>query len=270
MGSVSKSAATPNDVGGRNSSRSLRRGLAILQWLGEDPIEQSGASLTELSEGVSLNKSTVLRLLAPLTDARLVERDQDSGRYRLGSRTAQLGHTYLERLDLRSIARRALRDLARDTGETAHLVIAELPEVVYVDKVDSPQSVRMHSRIGSREAAHSTSVGKAILAHANKGTVQDVIAHGLEKRTSTTIATAAGLWKNLAEVRALGYAVDNSENEDHIRCIAAPIFDHAGRVASATSISGPASRVTPDRTQVLSAHVMAAANEMSRRLGARR
>lgn len=259
---------TGSEAGARNNSASLRRALSILLRLGDDATPAAGVTLAELTAALGLNRSTLLRLLAPLAEAQLVERDQGTGRYRLGSRNAQLGHAYLERLDRRQVAHEILLDLVRQSGETVHLVIAELPEVVYIDKIDSPKAVRMHSRIGNRMPAYSTSVGKAILAHADAASVEVVIRAGMPARTPTTLTTPQALRADLALIRERGYALDDSENEADIRCVAAPLFDHAGEVKSAISIAGPATRVTPEREAELGRLVIAAAGAISRRLGA--
>jgi len=256
-------------AGARNNSASLRRGLGILLRIGDGSADGRGHSLTELAYDLELNKSTLLRLLGPLCEARLVEQVPETGRYRLGWRTAQLGYTYLEQADLPGTAHDVLRDLMEQTRETVHLVIAELPEVVYVGKVDSPQPVRMFSRIGTRQPAYCTAVGKAILAHADEATLRRVIDAGLPRRTQNTRTTAEALRADLAAVLAAGYAVDDVENEPDIRCVAAPVFDHAGAVTCAVSVSGPASRVTPAQVPALGALVKAAAERVSRRLGAR-
>ena len=259
-----------SESGARNNSTSLRRALSILFYLGHDATPAGGVALIELTGALGLNRSTLLRLIAPLVETQLVERDPGTGRYRLGSRNAQLGEVYLERLDRRQAAHDILVDLVRESGETVHLVIAELPEVVYIDKIDSSHAVRMHSRIGNRMPAHSTSVGKAILAHADSATVEMVIQAGMPARTPTTLTTPEALRADLALIRERGYALDDSENEADIRCVAAPLFDHTGEVTSAISISGPATRVTPQREAELGPLVIGAADEISRRLGAAR
>ncbi|GDY58275.1 hypothetical protein SVIO_088980 [Streptomyces violaceusniger] len=163
----------------RNTSSSLRRALSIVMFLAEDRGHPRGATLTDLAEGLNLSKSTILRLLAPLREVRLVDQDADSGRYRLGPQNALLGQVYLERLDFRETAAPHLHELVESIGETVHLVVFDPPEIVYIDKVESPQPVRMHSRIGSRQPAYCTAVGKAFLAHASDAVVEQVIARGM-------------------------------------------------------------------------------------------
>lgn len=253
----------------RNSSASLRRALAILLHLGEDAGAAGGTTLAELASELAMNKSTLLRLLGPLQEARLVERHDESGRYRLGPRNAQLGQTYLEQLDLRGTAHDVLRALMDETGETTHLVLADFPDVVYVDKVDSTHPVRMHSRIGARQAAYSTAVGKALLAHADETALRRVVDAGLTARTPNTRTTERKLRADLAAVHQRGYAVDDVENEPDIRCVAAPAFDHTGATACAVSVSGPAARVSRSRVSGLGEQTALAAAEISRRLGAR-
>lgn len=261
---------TASGNGARNNSVSLRRALSILLHLGERTAATSGATLGELATHLSLSKSTVLRLLAPLVETGFVVRDARKVVYRLGPRNAQLGQAYLEHLDLRGVARAALTDLVDQTGETAHLVIAALPEVIYIDKVDSPHPVRMYSRIGHRMPAYCTAVGKAILAHATDEVVEAVIAAGMTARTPTTHTATQELRADLATVRKLGYAIDDGENETGIRCVSAPLFDDAGQVTSAISISGPDNRIIPRRDADLGALVRACAQTISRELGAHR
>jgi DNA-binding IclR family transcriptional regulator len=251
----------------RNNSTSLRRALGILLLLGEDAADTRGATLTELADRLDLNKSTLLRLLAPLREASLIEQDPETGRYRLGWRTAQLGHSYLDRLDLRTAAHDVLNRLMIDTSETTHLVIPDLPDLIYVDKVEAAQPVRMYSRIGSRQPAYCTAAGKALLAHAGEAAVRLVIEHGLPGRTPNTRTTAEELRAELAAVLERGYGIDDIENEPDIRCVGAAIFDHSGAPACAISVSGPASRITRDRVPELGRLVVAAAEEISRRLG---
>lgn len=251
----------------RNSSSSLRRALSILMHLAQDDGHPQGTSLTDLATGLGMSKSTVLRLVAPLRDTRLVDQDPESGHYRLGPQNALLGQVYLERLDIRRTASPLLHDLSQQVREAVHLVSFDPPEIVYIDKVESPQAVRMHSRVGGRQPAYCTATGKAFLAHAKEDVLAEVMASGLPRRTPATLTTPDELHAELARVRGLGYAVDDVENELDIRCVAAPVFDHAGAAVTAISVSGPASRVTYERVPEIAEQVMGTARALTERLG---
>ncbi|MFD9427025.1 MULTISPECIES: IclR family transcriptional regulator [unclassified Streptomyces] len=257
-------APTP---GARNNSASLRRALGILLSLADDRA-QRGYTLGELAEHVSLSKPTVLRLLQPLVDAHFVQL-LPTGTYRLGWRNAQLGQAYLAGTDPHRDMRDVLERLSARTSETVHLVKADFPRVVYIDKVDSPLPVRMASRIGSTQPAYCTSVGKAMLAHADEDVVDSVIAAGMPARTANTITSGDALRSELAASRARGWAVDDIENEVGVRCVAAPIFDPEGTATSAISVSAPEERMPPSEVERVAPLVRAAAQEISLRWGTR-
>lgn len=253
----------------RNRSASLRRALHLLSTVASDAREGSkGLTLSELADRAQLNRSTVLRLLQPLLEFRLVDLDQATGRYQLGGFTAYLGQAYLEQLDIRVLAEPMLRELVTRTSETAHLGVLDDTEVVYVHKIESPLSVRMVSRIGGRQPLHCTAMGKLFLAHSAPELVDRVIRSGLEGRTVNTITTEDSLREAVDRARREGYAVDDAENEDEIRCVAAPVFDHDSRMVAAVSLSGPATRMSVERLRELSVTVIECATGVSRRLGA--
>lgn len=251
----------------RNASSSLRRALSILMYLAEDEGHPQGASLTDLATGLGLSKSTVLRLVGPLREVRLLDQDPESGHYRLGPQNALLGQLYQERLDVRRTAAPLLHQLAKDVREAVHLVSFDPPEIVYIDKVESPQAVRMHSRVGGRQPAYCTATGKAFLAHSTDDVLDQVLAAGLPARTPATLTSPDELRADLDRIRQRGYAIDDVENELEIRCVAAPVFNHSGAVVTAVSISGPASRVTHDRLAEIGTHVTKTARALTERLG---
>lgn len=254
---------------GRNTSQSARRTLSILDYLANNAGSE-GLTLGELASGMEMNKSTLLRLLATLQDFDLVERDPKDERYRLGLKTLQLAEACLASMYLRRIAAPFLTALMEATRETVHLVIYDNAEVVYIDKVDSPNMIRVVSRVGMHMPAHSTAVGKALLAYLPATAFQDVVSRGLRARTPHTLTDAQALQAALEEARACGYAYDDEENEMEVRCVAAPIFDHSGRAVAAISISGPTSRVTLERVEELGLRVKGSAEGVSERLGYRR
>ncbi|MDQ4214542.1 IclR family transcriptional regulator [Microbacterium capsulatum] len=250
----------------RNNSASLRKALAILQHLGDAAGEDQ--SLGQISTALDLNKSTVTRLLQPLLETSFVEAGDAPSTYRLSWQNARLGQAYLGSLRPDRDMHQTLVDLSAATRETTHLVRASTTNVVYIDKVDSPYAVRMVSRIGNVQPMYSTSVGKCILAHAGDDLIAAVVAAGMPPRTPATITTEAALRAELALIRERGWAIDDVENEDGIRCVAAPVFDASGECSLAISVSGPVSRVPSERVAALAPLVTTAAGDISRRLGA--
>ncbi len=260
-------AAAPGD---RNQSSSLRRALAVLGHVRDHANGGRGVPLGQLAEELGLNKSTVLRLTGPLLDEHLLDRDRETGWFRLGHGALRLGQAYLSTLDLRSVAAEHLRRLQREAGETVHLTVWESPGIVYVDKVEDETNVRMASRIGSRAPAYCTATGKAMLAWMPDTEVEAVVDAGLRPVTSWTISDASRLRADLARIRARGYSIDDRENEPEVRCVAAPIFDHTGEVTAALSVSGLISRMTAARVRNLGPVVAQVGLRISRELGSDR
>ncbi|MEZ0108551.1 IclR family acetate operon transcriptional repressor [Catenulispora sp. EB89] len=258
----------PPAPGDRNQSSSLRRALAVLGYVREHAGSGRGVPLGKLAEDLGLNKSTVLRLTGPLLEEHLLDRDRETGWFRLGHGALRLGQAYLSTLDLRGIAVDHLRKLQREVGETVHLTVWECPDIVYVDKVENETNVRMASRVGSRAPAYCTASGKAMLAWLPEETVQEVVAAGMRPITAWTLSDESQLRADLARIRARGYSIDDRENEPEVRCVAAPIFDHTGEVAAALSVSGLTSRMTVARVRTLGSVVAQVGQRISRELGA--
>ncbi|GAA3724406.1 DNA-binding IclR family transcriptional regulator [Spinactinospora alkalitolerans] len=252
----------------RNASVSLRRALAILEFVRCRPPGSGGATLTELADAVGINKSSVLRLTAPLVEARLLDRDSGAGRFRLGPAALSLWQAYLDQMDLRSVASDHLRGLMRRTGHTCHLVLPDGHDVVYADKVENTTIVRMASRIGARMPAYRTAVGKAILAFSPPDLVADVLADGLPSVTEHTITDPAVFHEELRRVRVRGYAIDDRENEPEVRCVAAPVFDHGRDPIAAISVSSLVSRLPVARVREMGPQVAEVAARISAELGA--
>lgn len=253
---------------GRNQSSSLRRALDMLAVIALACERGTLLNLTEVAAQSGINRSTVSRLLQPLIDARFVDQEPQTDRYRLGPQTARLGQIYLHHLDVNDVAGPILQALVDESEETAHLGVLDGTDVVYVDKHESPLSVRTGSRIGSRQPLYSTAMGKVLLAHASRSVLDQVVSEGMPRRTATTITDPEALMTEIRRIRVDGYAIDDQENELEIRCIGAPVFDHRGAVVAAISLSGPATRMPIGRLRELSALMMNATAEVSRRLAA--
>ncbi len=255
---TSKSASGANE---RSRVQSVVNALDILDYLASSGNE---AGVTELAQFLGTHKSTASRLLATLNARGYVSRNPQSGKYGLGLHLVELSRVKLDQIDLRQLARPYLEELVSSTGETAHLAILDRARVVYVDKVDTPQTLGMRSRIGYRIAVHCTALGKALLAHVPAEELDALLdADSMVRFTSNTITDPETFKLHLASVRERGYAIDDEEHEDGIRCIAAPIKDHAGRVVAAISVSGPTFRVTREKADTIGQLVRDAACRLS-------
>jgi DNA-binding IclR family transcriptional regulator len=252
-----------------NLVQTIERTSSILDILGQSP---QGISIRDLSEKIKLPKGTTHRLISSLAYFGYARQDPKTRNYSLGLRLMELGNLLLSQLDLRKEAEPFLYDLAERTKETVHMVFLDRGEIVYIDKVEldhNPSGLRMASRVGLRNPAHSSAVGKVLLSHLNEEELNLLIKEkGLPKRTENTITDRIQLKEHLKAVRTQGYAVDDEENERGIRCVAAPIYNEAGRALAAVSISGPAFRITRKVIQEsLKKEVMETAFKISERLG---
>jgi len=254
-----------------NLVQTLERASFILDILGQSP---QGISIKDLSEKMLLPKGTTHRLLSSLSYFGYVRQDRNTKNYFLGFKLVELGNMLLGQLDLRKEAEPFLRNLAQRTKETVHLVILDGNEIVYLDKLETEPhagGLRMASRVGSRNPAHSCAVGKALMAYLPEEALARMVEEkGLSRRTGNTITDFNQLKDHMRLVRKQGYAVDDEENERGIRCVGAPVFDEAGKVVAAISVSGPAFRVTKKSVQEnLKKEVMETALRISQRLGFR-
>jgi DNA-binding IclR family transcriptional regulator len=252
-----------------NLVQTIERASSILDILGES---SQGIALRELSAKIKLPKGTIHRLLSSLSYFGFVRQDPKTRNYFLGLKFVELGNLLLSQLDLRKEAEPFLRDLAERVKETVHLVILDRNEIVYIDKVEleqNPSGLRMASRVGLRNPAHSCAVGKVLLSHLSEEEVSRVIKEkGLPKRTQNTITDPIQLMEHLKVVRGQGYSIDDEENEKGVRCVAAPIFNEAGKAVAAISISTPVFLVTKKVMQdLLKKEVMETALMISQRLG---
>jgi DNA-binding IclR family transcriptional regulator len=250
-------------AGATGEAKALVKGIAALNAIAASP---AGRPLAEIAEEAGLTKGTAHRLLASLVAADLVRTSGD-GNYRLGSRCVALGQAFLDGLDVRAEAAESMRRIVALTGETCHLGILDGSHIVYIEKLDSPQSIRMFSRVGGTNPATTTGLGRAILAFSDPAVVDAVFAAGIPTRTDHTITDVEVARVRLEEARRDGFAIDDLENELGIRCVAAPILDHEGRATAGISIAGPEHRVTRETAPQFGEVVREAAAEISHRIG---
>lgn len=249
----------------RSLVQSVSRSLRILEVLGRSDKPQS---LAEITDSVQLPKTTVHRLLETLQCEGYVEQDPETRQFLLSSKILELAASFLGRLDVREVARPILMELWQQSQETVHLGLLDDGEVLYVEKLESPHTIRMYSEIGRRAPLHCTGLGKALLANLPAEKFEQIVAQqGLQRFTENTLVNRVKLLEELATIRSRGVAFDNEEHEKNVRCVAAPVYDAQGRVTAAISIAGPAFRMTAERQKDLEPYVVAAAQRISQRLG---
>ena len=204
----------------------------------------------EVAEALGLAKSSAHDLLTSLEQVGLLGKN-DEGRYRLGWRLVTLSETLLATTELRREARPIMEELADQYRETIHLAVLDDTQVVYVDKLEGKQAVRVElTSLGTRLYAHCSALGKVLLAYQPDENVKRIIkVEGLPRFTANTITEANELEQTLAKVRKQGYAIDQEEILPDLCCIGAPIHNHTGQVIAAISMSIPAYRFQRSQTE---------------------
>ncbi|MGH3327012.1 MAG: IclR family transcriptional regulator [Streptomycetales bacterium] len=213
--------------------------------------DRQPVGVSELARLLDLPKSTTQRGLNVLHDLGWIYSDEsDTRRWSLTTKALSLGSKARE-LDLREVALPVMHELQSRTGENVHLAVAHGAWIVLIEKVDGSQSVRTFERLGAVAPIYASATGKAILAHSAAEDVQAVIDHGLETYTEHTITTAAGLHKELQQIRTRGYAVNRGEWRADISAVGAVLLDSRDRPAAAISLSVPAHRLPASRVPSL-------------------
>jgi len=242
------------------------KAIRILDLLAAEPNQ----GISDIARSLGLPKSSVFGILETLSVMGVLERSGENGKFHLGTKLIEWGNRAQIDLDLCRIARPFLQGLNAQFDETVHLTILDKDEVLYLDCVESRQRLRTYSVIGVRAPLYCTSVGKAILAYQDDDEIRRIAREkGLEAFTERTIADEDQLFKEVRRVRSAGYAVDDMEHEDHLRCVGAPIRNARGEVFASLSLSGPAERNTHERIALMAPSVVRAGLEISRRLGYR-
>lgn len=244
----------------------LDRAINILEFIGR---QSSGeAALPELSSAMKLHKTTTHRIAQMLESRGLLRRGPESNRYRLGLHLYDLGCHALDNVNIRDEARPVMTHVAFEVGETVHLALRDRAEVLYIERVEAQRSLTMGSKLGARNPVYCTALGKAMLAFSSEAEIDQILAGcRMEARTKNTITSILTLKRELERIRDRGYAIDDEEIEDGIRCISAPILNSENRAVAAMSISGPSSRITPGRFQLIGKTMLKAAQELSIRIG---
>jgi DNA-binding IclR family transcriptional regulator len=245
---------------------SVDRAAQVLHLFVETDARTLG--VTEIATALDLSKAVVHRVLTSLREAGFVDTDDSSRRYRLGPASLALGLAYLDRLDLRALARPVLESLSAATHETATLSVRHGDTRTYVDQVTPLTEIRMTVPLGRLHPLHAGSSSKAFLAFLSEAEQADYLARDLPKITALTVTDPGALARELASVRKRGFARSLGERQPGAASVAAPVFDHEGHPAGVISVCGPLERFRA-RTDHAAALLLEACRGLSRQLGFR-
>lgn len=248
----------------QNTVQSVERVFDILELLSHEP---KGLNLTKIGTSLDLHKSTVHRLLSVLRKRGYIEKEEESGHYRLGPGFVELASLFLNSIELKTEAEPHLRQLSQVTGQTVFLAMLQGTEVVYLDKVEQYNSLRKYSIIGQRRPLYCTSLGKAMLMHRPAVELKELLADvPFQKFMPNTHPDFDSLLRDLEACRKRGWTMDNEEFEPDIHCLGAPILDYRGSVVAAVSVvwSTFNKEISFDG---MAPHVLEAARQISFRLG---
>jgi DNA-binding IclR family transcriptional regulator len=259
----SRSSGTAGGAGkskGPPGSQTLVRGLEVLEAIAE-----GATSLPAIAELLKLNRSTTHRLAATLAERRYLNFTPRVG-YALGSKLLELGYLARDAMNFPRVARDHIEILARATGDTVHLGVLDGTRALYLDKIPGSRRVEIRSRVGDRHPLRSTGLGKALILDMGEARWRELYASedGEGKRYSVGLST----WlKRMRDYAGRGYAFDLEENEDRIRCVAAPVRDATNAIIGAVSVSSAAQYMDDARMKALVEQVRTTARAISRDLG---
>jgi DNA-binding IclR family transcriptional regulator len=247
-----------------NKSLTALRALRVLEALGDagQPV-----AVSTVAEAIGADRSTAYRMLMTLADAGYVTRDATGKLYRLGYKLLSLSRSILNGDETSALILAAIQKLSAETGETVHYCVLDRDATVLVMRAKGTQLVSVDFQIGDRSPLHCTSIGKLLLAYQDAAMAERIIARGLPQSARNTITDSEKFRAELRKVRAQGYAYDDLEFHDDMRCVAVPVVDKSGAVLSGISLSGPRSRYTMPTLARLKDLSLSAANELSRTLG---
>ncbi|MBI3966089.1 MAG: IclR family transcriptional regulator [Chloroflexi bacterium] len=246
-----------------NAGNAIHRTLAVLERMAASP---SGLSITELADGLALNKATIFRILASLQSAGYVEQEQYSQRYRLTLKIAVLAFSLIDTMGFEEICQPYLDELARETGELCQLAVVQGNDMIFVAKAEGNQRVKVVPLMGRRVALHASGGGKVWLASLpDADALRIVMSQSLPQLTERTLTTAGALLQEWEQVRRQGYATVVQEYWDDVNSVGAPVRSgRGGQVVAAISVAGPANRFTVARLHELAPQLIAAADSVGR------
>jgi IclR family transcriptional regulator, acetate operon repressor len=248
-----------HDTTEQNTVQSLDRALGILAAVAAG----SGLTLTELAQVTGQAPATVYRALITLQGHGMVELEPEGQLWHVGAGAWRVGSAFLRRTKIAERARAPMQTLMRETGETANLGIERGDQVLFLSQVETHQAIRAFFPPGTVSPMHVSGIGKALLAWAPAAVLARLVGRGLPGFTPRSLTDAAALTADLAATRGRGFAIDDEERTEGMRCVAAPVFNAYGEAVAGLSVSGPAFRLPPARLAEIGARVRAAADTVT-------
>ena len=234
---------------GKYRIKVLEKALSILELFDEKGKE---FTVTEISGGLGLNKPSTFRILSNLEDAGYLDKDPKTARYSLGPKLYHLGSLAEPHARIRKVARPFLKKLNEQCHETVHLAVLDYGEALYVGKIEGKRTIRVITRVGARLPAHCSGVGKVLLSALSEDSLVNTLSEkGLSRFTENTITDFDLLKQELATCKGRGYAIDNEEIEEGLKCVAAPVYEN-GKIVAAISISAHSERFNKETPRYVS------------------
>lgn len=245
-------------------SQALERGLKALLFLAS----RKSTGVTELAEELQINKSTAFRILEELQKQNMAVQNKTTSKYKLGPAILKLSDQVNKSLNIISIAKPYMIRLVDITGESVHLCTLANDSAVIIEQIMTNSRLSVNAKIGSREPLYSSSVGKCLLAFGSDESRERMLSNIVyEKFTEKTIVSETELREELRKVKENGYAIDDGELSDEIKCLAAPIFNHLGEATYSLGISVPATRMTKEKQAIIAENLKIAASKISAHMG---
>ena len=248
---------------------SVQKTFAILEYF---TIEKPEWGVTELANTIGANKSTVYRFLADLLKLGVLHKNPETEKYSLGLKLFELGNRVKLKSAFVNKTHPVLIEVAKSITETVHIAVLKGAQILHVDKVESPQGLKLSSHIGSLGPAYSTALGKVLLAFSPKQKQEQALQSIWQKQnpiafTKHTITNRIDFQKELLNIKTKGYSLDREESEIGLICVGIPIFNQNSEVIASLSASGPANRFEEDNLTNYVATLKKGADAIQQKMG---
>lgn len=226
-----------------NQVKSLARAMQVLECFS---VEQPELGPSEIAKMLGMQKSTVYNILSTFQKCGYLVKNPQTSKYYLGLKVLHLSYIVNSHHGLRDMFQPYLTRIAQETREVCYFGILDDMEVLYIESTYPSMAQNTRNILGERAPLYCTGLGKAMLAFMPEEQVEKVLQGKMKAYTGCTITDPNVMRDHLEEIRRNGYATDNMEHEYGIRCVAVPVFNSAGRVVAAVSVSGPSPRFDPE------------------------